>query len=227
MQKDSEEAMFTGIIQGKGRLINRRPSGGGVVFVVEADFDISDPEEGESIACNGVCLTAKRIQGRMFEVDVSPETLSRSNLGAVGLGMLMNLERALRLSDRLGGHLVSGHVDATTPVLSRTPDGDFVRFVFAVPEGQGRYIIEKGSITINGISLTVNHCDHTTFSVAIIPHTLQVTTLGELKQGDLVNIEVDLIGKYVEKLLGLDSGGTRGAAASKISVSFLAEHGFL
>jgi riboflavin synthase len=140
--------------------------------------------------------------------------------------MKMNLERALRLSDRLGGHLVSGHVDATATVLKRSPEGDFVRFEFSVPTGLGRYIIEKGSITINGISLTVNHCDDRTFSVSIIPHTLLVTTLGPLKQGDTVNIEVDLIGKYVEKLLQVKEHGEV-KQQSKINPAFLAEHGFL
>ncbi|MBI5557877.1 MAG: riboflavin synthase [Deltaproteobacteria bacterium] len=218
--------MFTGIIQGKGKLLEKRPSGGGMVFAVEADFDLTDPVEGESIACNGVCLTAKKITGRRFEVDISPESLSRTNLGTVAAGMKMNLERALRLSDRLGGHLVSGHVDACATVQEKRHEGDFVRFHFAVPKGLGRYIIEKGSITINGISLTVNHCDDRAFSVAIIPHTLQVTTLGALKQGDQVNIEVDLIGKYVEKLLQVKEkeGETR---PSRINPAFLAEHGFL
>jgi len=200
--------MFTGIIQGKGKLIEKRPSGGGMVFGVEADFDLNDPAEGESIACNGVCLTAKKITVRRFEVDVSPESLSRTNLGSIAVGMKMNLERALRLSDRLGGHLVSGHVDATTPVLEVKPEGNFVRFHFAVPQGLGRYIIER------------------TFSVAIIPHTLQVTTLGSVKQGDLVNIEVDLIGKYVEKLLQVKEDGDK-PQASRINPAFLAEHGFL
>ncbi len=217
--------MFTGLVQGQGTLISKRPSGGGMIFGLEADFDLTNPQEGESIACNGICLTAKSISGRRFEVDVSPESLSRSNLGNLGVGMKMNLERALRLSDRLGGHLVSGHVDATAKVLERKPEGDFVRFVFAVPKGFGRYIIEKGSITINGISLTVNHCDDVTFSVAIIPHTLKITTLGPLKQGDLVNIEVDLIGKYVEKLLQVKDEG--GAQETKINPAFLAEYGFL
>lgn len=218
--------MFTGIIQGKGKLISKRPAGGGMVFGVEADFDITDPVEGESIACNGVCLTAKKIAGRRFEVDVSPESLSRTNLGNIGVGLRMNLERALRLSDRLGGHLVSGHVDATTPVVEIKPEGEFVLFQFAVPGGLGRYIIEKGSITINGISLTVNFCDDRAFSVSIIPHTLQVTTLGALKQGDFVNIEVDLIGKYVEKLLQTKEPDDR-RQPSRINPAFLAEYGFL
>jgi riboflavin synthase len=218
--------MFTGIIQGKGTLTEKRRSGGGMLFVVEADFDITDPEEGESIACNGVCLTAKEIHGRRFVVDVSPESLSRTNLGQLSVGMTMNLERALRLSDRLGGHLVSGHVDATAKVAQRKPEGDFVIFFFTIPAGLGRYIIEKGSITIDGISLTVNYCDNTTFSVSIIPHSLQLTTLGKLKQGDLVNIEVDLIGKYVEKLLSAKP--VEGEQAKQvINPAFLAEHGFL
>ena len=216
--------MFTGLVQGKGTLLNKRPAGGGMVFTIEADFDLSEPEEGESIACNGVCLTAKDIQGRRFSVDVSPESLSRTNLGKKAAGATLNLERALRLSDRLGGHLVSGHVDAVAKVSERKPEGDFTRFTFAIPSKISRYIIEKGSITIDGISLTVNSCDETSFSVAIIPHTLQVTTLGELHQGDGVNIEVDLIGKYVEKRL---AGPAREPEQqSKLSTAFLAEHGF-
>lgn len=218
--------MFTGIIQGKGRLLEKRPSGGGMLFMIEADFDLLEPQEGESIACNGVCLTAKEIQGRRFTVDVSPESLTRTNLGEKAAGSLLNLERALRLSDRLGGHLVSGHVDGVARVLSRRPEGDFVRFVFTIPAGCGRYIIEKGSITIDGISLTVNGCDASTFTVAIIPHTLEVTSLGSLQPGAEVNIEVDLIGKYVEKLLSVpekEGSDTSGG----INPAFLAENGFL
>lgn len=218
--------MFTGLVLGKGKLVEKRPSGGGMVFGLEADFDLSDPEEGESIAVNGVCLTAMRIHERRFTVDVSPESLSRTNLGELAVGSVVNLERALRLADRLGGHLVSGHVDAVASIIERKPEGDFVRFTFSVPSGFGRYIIEKGSICIDGISLTVNHCDEKTFSVAIIPHTLEVTTLGGRKQGDTVNIEVDLIGKYVEKLLTV-KGDDGAAAKAGINPAFLAEHGFL
>jgi riboflavin synthase len=216
--------MFTGLILGKGKVIEKRPAGGGLLFGIEADFVLVEPEEGESIAVNGVCLTAKQIKGRRFLVDVSPESLARTNLGGLATGSVVNLERALRLSDRLGGHLVSGHVDAVTPVLERKPLGDFVLFRFAVPEGLGRYIIEKGSIAVDGISLTVNHCDERSFSVSIIPHTLQVTTLGLIKAGNEVNIEVDLIGKYVEKLLTAKSGRQKGEG---INPAFLARHGFL
>jgi len=218
--------MFTGIILGKGTIFEKRPAGGGMLFGLAADFDLPQPEEGESIAVNGACLTAKEIKGRRFLVDVSPESLSRTTLGHLTTGSVVNLERALRLADRLGGHLVSGHVDATTEVLGKKPLGDFVLFTFAVPDGLGRYIIEKGSIAIDGISLTVNHVDDKTFSVSIIPHTMAVTNLAVIKAGDRVNIEVDLIGKYVEKLLAAKDAGRVGQG-SRINPAFLAEHGFL
>jgi riboflavin synthase len=217
--------MFTGLILGRGKIIEKRPAGGGMIFGVEADFALTEPQEGESIAVNGVCLTAKCFSGRSFLVDVSPESLVRTSLGRLAVGGAVNLERALRLSDRLGGHLVSGHVDATTAVLERRQAGEFVLFTFAVPEGFGKYIIEKGSIAIDGISLTVNRCDHRSFAVSIIPHTLQMTTLCLLKAGDQVNIEVDLIGKYVEKLLTVKSG--KPDQGHGINPAFLARHGFL
>ncbi len=217
--------MFTGIVQGIGTITEKRAAGGGMVFGLEAGFDLTDPEEGESIAVNGTCLTAREINGRRFLVDVSPETLSRTGLGFLKVGSRVNLERALRLSDRLGGHLVSGHVDALGRVEDRQARGDFTLFTFSLDEGLARYIIEKGSITINGVSLTVNSCNGNRFSVSIIPHTLVVTTLGELKIGDRVNLEVDIIGKYVEKLLAEQS--TPQDRGSRINPAFLAEHGFL
>lgn len=215
--------MFTGIIQGKGTIFETRPAGGGLIVGLEADFDLSEPVEGESIAVNGVCLTAKMIHGRRFQADVSPESLAKTNLGRLAVGGSVNLERALRLSDRLGGHLVSGHVDGVSELLSKVNRGSFTIFTFTVPMGYGRYLIQKGSVTIDGISLTVNSVDDTSFSVSIIPHTLQLTTLGQLAPGGLVNIEVDIIGKYVEKLL------THGPSAppAKIDLTFLADHGFL
>ncbi|MFT5700556.1 MAG: riboflavin synthase [Desulforhopalus sp.] len=218
--------MFTGIIAGVGKVVGRRNTGGGRAFDLEADFDISEPEEGESIAVNGVCLTAYNIHGRHFTADVSPETLSRTKLGDIGPGVSVNLERALRLSDRLGGHMVSGHIDCTALVSSKKAVGDYTIFNFTLPVEHGRYIIEKGSITIDGVSLTVNSCDRGTFSVSIIPHTLKTTTLGLLKVGSKVNIEVDIIGKYVEKLLAPKEGGEHDAG-NTLNPGFLAQHGFM
>lgn len=216
--------MFTGIIQGLGTLIEKRPAGGGMIFGLEADFELTDPEEGESIAVNGACLTARNIKGNRFYVDVSPESLRRTGLGRLQAGSKVNLERALRLCDRLGGHLVSGHVDAQGQVKERRAAGDFTVFTFTLDAGLTRYVIEKGSITINGVSLTVNACERDRFSVSIIPHTLAVTTLGALREGDWVNVEVDMIGKYVEKLLAEKAVGS---GSSRINPAFLAEHGFL
>jgi riboflavin synthase len=217
--------MFTGIVQGPGRVVEKRSAGGGMIFCLEAGFDLTDPEEGESIAVNGACLTAREITGRRFLVDVSPESLTRTGLGSLQVGDRVNLERALRLADRLGGHLVSGHIDALGRVEERRAAGDFTLFSFSLDAGLAKYVIEKGSITINGVSLTVNSCSGNHFSVSIIPHTLAVTTLGLLKQGDFVNIEVDIIGKYVEKLLSEQSVET--GPDSRINPAFLAEHGFL
>ncbi len=217
--------MFTGIVQGKGKIFEARPSRGGMTFGIESDFIITDPEEGESIAINGVCLTAMNIHGRRFSADVSPETLDKTNLGNLAVGSGVNLERALRLSDRLGGHLVSGHVDAVSKIVEKKNLGDFTLFTFTIPLGLDRYIIQKGSITIDGISLTLNSCDKQTFSVSIIPHTLEVTMLGALNQGCSINLEVDIIGKYVEKLLTSDIGSK--GSSSSINMAFLADNGFL
>ncbi len=220
--------MFTGIIEGTGKLLAKRNGGGGLAFELEAGFDITHPVEGESIAVNGVCLTAYNIQGRKFTVDVSPESLSRTTLGNLNVGGTINMERALQLTDRLGGHIVSGHVDCVAVVQDRQPKGDFTLFSFTFPKALNRYIIEKGSITINGVSLTVNSCTVDTFEVSIIPHTLQVTTLGLLVRGTKVNIEVDIIGKYIEKmLLPRGSGEKTSVAGNSINPAFLAENGFI
>jgi riboflavin synthase len=157
-------------------------------------------------------------------VDVSPESLARTTLDGFQPGSIVNLERALRLSDRLGGHLVSGHVDCVGTLSTLQQEGDFWIMSFSVPPEQDRYIIEKGSITIDGVSLTVNSCGRGSFSVSIIPHTLEVTTLGQLKGGSPVNIEVDIIGKYVEKLLS--EKPQAGSDQPVLNRAFLAEKGF-
>jgi riboflavin synthase len=215
--------VFTGLVQGIGQVLEKRSGRGGVVLSLEADFDLTDPCEGESIAVNGICLTARDISGRRFLADVSPETISCTGLSDLSVGSRVNLERAMRLCDRLGGHMVSGHVDTVGAVKDRRPAGDFTLFSFSLEQKLVRYVIEKGSIAINGVSLTVNSCDNDSFSVSVIPHTLNATTLGLLQAGDSVNIEVDVIGKYVEKLLG---GKVADGRKGKINSSFLAEHGF-
>lgn len=216
--------MFTGIIQGRGKVISFRSAGGGLAFDFEAEFEIDNPEEGESIAVNGACLTAYDISARRFTADVSPESLSRTTLGGLSVGNTVNLERALLLSDRLGGHIVSGHVDCVGSLATLKTEGDFTIFDITVPPLIDRYIIEKGSVTVDGISLTVNRCSKGHFSVSIIPHTMQATTLLELKPGGKVNIEVDIIGKYVEKLLAEKKDADDNV--NLINRGYLAEKGF-
>jgi len=217
--------MFTGIIQGLGTLKDLRQAGQGLVFTIHPDFSIKDPQEGESIAVNGVCLSASTISQDIFSVEISPETLSRTTLPGLRIGSRIKLERALRLSDRLGGHLVSGHVDGTGEVIEKENLGQFTLFTIAIPEILDRYIIEKGSIAVDGISLTVNSCSKGRFSVAIIPHTSKLTTMGFRKKGDKINIEVDLIGKYIEKLLL--AGHIKPEKQTSIDTEFLAQHGFI
>lgn len=219
--------MFTGIIEGVGKIVAKRSAGGGVALEIEAGFTLSDPKEGESIAVSGVCLTAYDIRGNRFLADVSPESLSRTKLGMLTSGDRVNLERAVRLSDRLGGHLVSGHVDCLAKVVSRKETGEFTIFSFEVGREQERYLIEKGSVAIDGVSLTVNSCGSGHFSVSIIPHTLKWTTLDTLEIGAKVNIEVDIVGKYIEKLLFFGGKKVSGATASAIDAKFLGEHGYL
>jgi riboflavin synthase len=221
-----EQMMFTGIIQGLGTIDRIAKRNKGFEFFIKPDFTLNDPEIGESIAVNGVCLTATTISTDFFSVDVSPESLSRSTLQYLKRGDRVNLERALRLSDRLGGHIVSGHVDCMGKVERIRTEGDFIIYTFSVPHRYDRYLVEKGSVAIDGISLTVNSCGTGTFSVSIIPHTAASTTLQFRKQGDWCNMEFDIIGKYVEKLL---SGGSRHQIEDKSSLdkNFLASHGFI
>ncbi|MCQ4164362.1 riboflavin synthase [Tahibacter harae] len=193
--------MFTGIIQSVGRVRAIEPVGGDVRLVVDtAELDLSDVRLGDSIAVDGVCLTAVALDGASFAADVSRETLNCTTLGAWAAGRRVNLEKALRLADRLGGHLVSGHVDGVGEVVSVLPEARSLRWVFAVPAALARYIAAKGSIAVNGVSLTVNEVDGRRFGVNLIPHTLEKTGFGDCAVGSAVNIEVDLMARYAERL---------------------------
>ncbi len=219
--------MFTGIIQGLGTITGISPIRNGTRLLIRPEFKLEEPELGESIAVNGVCLTLTSMVSDSFSVDVSPETLKRTTLSSLRVNDKVNLERALRLSDRLGGHIVSGHVDTVATVASREEKGDFIFFSFDLDPSYDRYIIEKGSIAIDGISLTVNECRPGQFSVAIIPHTAQMTTLSFRKAGDKVNIELDVLGKYIEKLLLSEKKSDGEQKKPSVDIEFLAKHGFL
>lgn len=195
--------MFTGIVTdlGRVRVLRKR---GDTRIEIETAFDTSEIDIGASIACSGPCLTVVEKGPGWFAVDASAETLARSTLGDWVEGTLVNLERAMCVGDELGGHIVSGHVDGAAGVLDTSPEGDSVRFSFAAPEAFERYISPKGSVALDGVSLTVNEVDGATFGVNIIPHTLQRTTFGSLGTGDRVNFEIDTIARYVARLLGKD-----------------------
>lgn len=194
--------MFTGIVEELGHVRSVVPNEGGARLVIEADTVLEDAQLGASIAVNGCCLTVVAWDRSAWSADAVIETLERTNLGDLEAGDAVNLERPVRLSDRLGGHLVQGHVDATGTIRSREaqPDGSTL-VTFDAPADVLRYIVHKGSITVDGVSLTVARRDDPSFAVALIPHTLEVTTLGTRAPGERVNLEVDLIAKYVEALL--------------------------
>jgi riboflavin synthase len=192
--------VFTGIIAAIGRVAAVRPAGESAALTIDAGgLDMSDVSIGDSIACNGVCLTVTSLAPKGFTVDVSQETL-RVTTG-FGSGNAINLEKSLRLSDRLGGHLVSGHVDGVGTVTALIPVDANREISIRFPAELGRYIARKGSITVNGVSLTVNVVTTDTFSVNLIPHTLAVTNLKDLMQGDRVNLEADLVARYVDRIL--------------------------
>jgi riboflavin synthase len=188
--------MFTGIVSDIGKLLARD----GTRYRIASQYDPASLTLGASIACDGCCLTVTRLEGSVFDVDVSNETASCTTLGSWTTGRRVNLERPLSLGDELGGHLVTGHVDGVAKIVKREPDGDSVRFTLAAPADLARFIAGKGSVALNGVSLTVNEVEGTEFGVNIIPHTLTHTTWGDLEAGDLVNLEADLLARYVERL---------------------------
>ena len=199
--------MFTGIVQAKGRVAAVEPRGDDVRLHIDtADLAMGEANIGDSISVSGVCLTVTEKSALGFWADVSIESLNRSTLGNLRTGDAVNLEPAITPATAMGGHLVNGHVDATGTIVERVDDGRSVRFCFELPAGLSRYVVEKGSICVDGISLTVNTTAGDTFDVNIIPHTLAVTTLGESAVGAMVNLEVDVIARYVEKLLASNDG---------------------
>lgn len=195
--------MFTGIVQAVGSVRSIEPQGEGARLVIHAGtLGLDDVAPGDSICVAGVCLTAVELGDDAFSADLSAETLARTTLGSLRGGDGVNLEKALRLADRLGGHLVSGHVDGVGTILSVEPQDGSQVWTFAAPDALARYIAPKGSICIDGTSLTVNQVERSTFTVTLIPHTLAVTTFGQRAAGDPVNLEADLIARYLERLHG-------------------------
>lgn len=217
--------MFTGIVQAVGDIAAIETRGGDArLRIATGGLDLGDVQLGDSIAVSGVCLTAIALDARSFTADVSAETLARTTLGARRVGDAVNLEKALTPSSRLGGHLVSGHVDGVGEVLERRADARSVRFRMRASESLAKYIAAKGSICVDGVSLTVNTVDGAVFELNIVPHTLAHTTLDALQAGGRVNLEVDLIARYLERLL---LGECAAQPATALTQAFLAEHGFL
>lgn len=211
--------MFTGLITDIGTIRSRTESGSNWSVTIQTGYDTHDLSLGESIAVDGACLTVTAIGTDSFSVDASRETLSKTTLGDRTPGSQVHLERALRLSDRLGGHLVLGHVDGVGTIESVRKEGNAWILTVKAPEEVSAYLIDKGSITVDGVSLTVNSFQDHRFTLAIIPHTTENTRLGEYKPGRRVNLEADVLGKYVRKFVSSHSGG--------LTLSQLADAGFL
>lgn len=219
--------MFTGIIQAIGRIATLEPKGGDLrLHVHTGKLDLSDVQLGDSIAVNGVCLTAVELPGDGFWADVSAESLQKTTLQQLQVGSAVNLEKALTPTTRLGGHLVSGHVDGIGEIVQRGPRGRAVQFTLRAPNELAKYIAQKGSICVDGISLTVNAVNGAEFELTIVPHTLQETSLDQRQPGDKVNLEVDLIARYLERLILGDKAAVQD---NKVGVTreLLAQHGFI
>lgn len=218
--------MFTGIIEEIGRVDRIQMGNISAQLSIQADQVLQGTKIGDSIAVNGVCLTVTAMHHGSFTADVMAETLRRSSLGSLGRGAGVNLERAMAADGRFGGHIVSGHIDGTGTIASKQSEGNAIWVEIETPATLLRYIVEKGSIAIDGISLTVAARTEHSFSVSLIPHTGEETTLLQKKAGDIVNLENDIVGKYVERFLMMPAGETSSGTAHKIDMNFLAEHGF-
>jgi riboflavin synthase len=221
--------MFTGIIEGLGTVAEVRGVGSGRRLRIRADFALEGSAVGDSISVSGACLTAVRIDGAHFEADLSPETLATTALGRLRVGERVNLERALRLSDRLDGHIVSGHVDGVGTLRRKEQAGNATVVSIGVPSSLGSQLVLKGSVAVDGISLTVNRLESSGggFAVSIIPHTARMTTIGLKGAGDPLNIETDMLGKYVERLLTRRGGAAGAAPGGGLDRELLARMGWL
>ena len=217
--------MFTGIIESVGTIRRVEPRAGDLrLTVAVGKLDMSDVRLGDSIATNGVCLTVVEMGADYYVADVSQETVRRTTLATIRTGTRVNLEKALTPTTRLGGHLVSGHVDGVGEVVEVWPEARSIRFRIKAPDNLARYIAEKGSITTDGVSLTVNAIDGAVFDLNIVPHTVQETNIGDWAPGFKLNIEVDVLARYLERLLLADKAAT--PSSGGISLSFLQEHGY-
>ncbi len=227
--------MFTGLVEELGEILSRQHSSNGAVLSIKGELVYSGLKLGDSVAVNGVCLTVSRLgPPGVFYMDVMPETLRRTNLHELQRGSKVNLERALRAGDRMGGHFVSGHIDGTGEILAQQREGNALVFRIGAPPRLLRYLVEKGSVAVDGISLTVVTVEKDFFSVSLIPHTAALTTLGYKRAGDRVNLEVDMLAKYLEKLLlaffpgrRLEEKRSEGDSGEGITLSMLQEKGFI
>ena len=220
--------MFTGIVEELGEILGRQHYKDSIALLIRGIRIMEDIKEGDSIAVNGVCLTVAKISSAAFYADVMPETLRKTNLHELKAGEKVNLERALPMGGRLGGHFVSGHIDGTGVIISEKREGNAQIKLISAGNQVTRYVVEKGSIAIDGVSLTVVSVDKDNFSVSLIPHTAKLTTLGHKKPGDRVNLEADMLGKYVEKLLlQRDSSSIEdNLKKDGITSNLLKKHGF-
>jgi riboflavin synthase len=214
--------MFTGIIEEKGKVLRIENRGQEKKLTIELPPDLTEVQLGDSININGVCLTVVKKKDQSIELDLSQETLQKTALRKLREGDQVNLERALKLTGRLGGHIVTGHIDGIGEIVEKKKEMDFHRLRIRIPESMSRYVVQKGSIAIDGISLTVNDCQGGEIQLTLIPYTMEKTTLLDKKVGEQVNVETDILGKYVDKLVSQQD-----KKIGKVDLSFLKEHGFI